>query len=193
MWRCTYVSILLFQRELTLHSFSNYRVFSLYNNPVLSSDIQHLLCKMVPNDRVSRTTHCLSRSLSPAIIGCNQNITFFWLEAETQSKSLECAHKSQCNYISVNLHKVEEMRDINSWRPQGAAAECEKQSRFDERKGKKRRKKPSHQLVTSKCGFPIIFGVGNSILWLFLFSHTGSNLPTTFPAECLLNFYFPML
>lgn len=34
------------------------------------------------------------------------------------SKSLECAHKSQSNYKSVNLHNVEEMPDVNSWRPE---------------------------------------------------------------------------
>lgn len=90
---------------------------------------------MAPNDSASITSQS-RRFHCPFIADWRQantyggvirhsNILFFtstlhagaWAELPI-SKSLECAHKSLSNYKSVNLHNVEEMSDVNSWRPE---------------------------------------------------------------------------
>lgn len=102
---------------------SNYLVFS--------ADIQHLLCEMismVPNDRVgltaySRLIHCIFTLIAVRAntyrgVIRHGNTIFFWLTLHKHKhkiKSLQCAHKFVSNYKSVSL--VEEMHDVNNWRP----------------------------------------------------------------------------
>lgn len=116
------------------------------------------------------------------------------------TKSLECTHKSLSNYKSVNLHNVEEMRDINSWSP-GSCRQVRKAKKGVDVRGKKGGKrgrclKESCE-STSRYVFLMHLGVEKTIIW-FLFLQTCTNscpiqVSCWFTCSTCLLFIFPAL